>query len=129
MEYLYQQQPKPEDAVGVDVFIKIQDPNGDWHSDTVTTDRNGVFSYMWSPEVVGEYHVTTMFEGSESYYASEATTTFGVDQAPETAGTDSTDLTSLENSISNQMTYILAILVIVIIALLIAIYSLLKKQQ
>jgi len=82
MEYLYQQQPKPEDATGVEVFIKIQDPNGDWYSATVTTDRNGRFSHMWDPAIVGEYHVTAMFEGSESYYLSEETTVFGVD--PET---------------------------------------------
>jgi hypothetical protein len=37
---------------------------------------------MWAPAVVGEYHVTAMFEGSESYYSSEATTAFGVDEAP-----------------------------------------------
>ena len=128
MEYLYQQQPKPEDVTGVDVFIKIQDPNGDWHSTTVTTDRHGVFSYMWCPGVVGEYHVTAMFEGSDSYYVSEAATTFGVDAAQVIPETE-VDLTSIEEGQSNMMTYILATLVIVIIALLIAIYSLLKSHK
>jgi hypothetical protein len=82
MEYLYQQQPKPKDVTGVEVFIKIQDPNGDYYSATVIADENGVFSHMWSPIIVGEYHVTAMFEGSESYYSSYATTTFGLDEAP-----------------------------------------------
>jgi len=86
MEYLYQQQPKPEDVTGVDVFVKILDPNGDWYQTTVTTDENGVFSHMWAPAIVGEYHVTAMFEGSKSYYTSQATTAFGVDQAAEGPG-------------------------------------------
>jgi len=82
MEYAYQQQIKPEDVEGVEVFLKILDPNGEWYSATVTTDRNGRFSHMWAPAIVGEYQVTAMFEGSESYYPSEETTVFGVD--PET---------------------------------------------
>jgi len=81
MDYLYQQQPKPEDATGVEVFIKILDPNGDYYSATVTADSNGVFSHMWAPAIAGEYHVTAMFEGSESYYPSQKTATFGVDEA------------------------------------------------
>jgi hypothetical protein len=84
MEYVYMQQEEPEDVEGAKVFLKIQDPNGEWYSTTVTTDRNGRFSHMWAPAVVGEYHVTTMFEGSESYYPSQETTTFGVDEAPTT---------------------------------------------
>ncbi len=128
MEYLYQQQPKPEDVTGVDVFIKIQDPNGDWHSSTVTTDRNGGFSYMWSPSIVGEYHVTAMFEGSDSYYVSEATTAFGVD-AEQVIPETEVDLTSLEDSISNQLSFILATLVVSILALLIAVFLLLKSRK
>jgi len=82
MKYVYKQFECPADVEGVDVFLKILDPNGEWYSVTVTSDRNGVFSHMWAPSVVGEYHVTAAFEGSKSYYPSQATTTFGVDQAP-----------------------------------------------
>ncbi len=81
MHYVYMQYEKPE-VEGVEVFIKIQDPNGDFYSATVTSDNTGVFSLMWAPSIVGEYHVTAMFEGSESYFQSMATTTFGVDSAP-----------------------------------------------
>jgi outer membrane protein assembly factor BamB len=81
MLHVYKQFECPDDVEGVEVFLKIRDPNGDWYSATVTTDSNGMFSHMWAPGVVGEYHVTAMFEGSESYYASEATTVFGVDKA------------------------------------------------
>ena len=85
MQYVYMQHERPEDFVGVEVLLKFRDPNGDYHSTIVTTDENGFFSYMWTPSVVGEYHVTAMFEGSKSYYKSQASTAFGVDselQAP-----------------------------------------------
>jgi outer membrane protein assembly factor BamB len=81
MHYVYMQWPLASEVEGVEVFLKIQDPNGDWYSTTVTTDENGVFSHMWAPAIAGEYHVTAMFEGSKSYYASQATTAFGVDEA------------------------------------------------
>jgi hypothetical protein len=82
MAYVYMQQAKPENVEGVKVFLKIQDPNGDWYSAYATTDENGVFSHMWAPSIAGEYKVTAMFEGSNSYWDSQATTTFGVDEAP-----------------------------------------------
>jgi len=81
MEYVYLQHERPEDVKGVEVFLKILDPNGEWYSATVTTDRNGRFSHMWAPAIVGEYQVTAMFEGSESYCVSQATTMFGVDES------------------------------------------------
>ena len=81
MLYVYKQFERPANVEGVEVFVKILDPNGDYYSARVTTDSKGRFSHMWSPAVVGEYEVTATFEGSESYYAAEETTTFGVDAA------------------------------------------------
>jgi hypothetical protein len=81
---VYKQFPCPENVTGVKVFIKAQDVNGEWYSATVTADANGRFSHMWTPGVVGEYKVTAMFEGTNSYYPSQDTATFGVDVAPET---------------------------------------------
>jgi outer membrane protein assembly factor BamB len=83
MEYVYLHHERPEDFEGVEVFLKIQDPNGDYYSATVTTDENGMFSFMWVPSIAGEYRVTAMFEGSKAFYASESTTTLGVDPALE----------------------------------------------
>ncbi len=85
MLYVYKQFPRPENVTGVKVFLKILDPNGDWYSATVTADSNGRFSHMWTPEIIGEYQVTAMFEGSNSYYPSQDTATFGVDASPEEA--------------------------------------------
>jgi hypothetical protein len=81
MEYVYMCQNCPSDVEGVKVFVKVLDPNGDWYSETVTSDANGVFSLSWAPSIVGDYQVTAMFEGSESYYTSYSTTTFTVDES------------------------------------------------
>jgi hypothetical protein len=101
MEYVYMQQIKPEDVEGVKVFLKILDPNGDWYSATVTTDRNGRFSHIWTPAIVGEYQVTAMFEGSKSYYTSQETTTFGVDEAA--AAEDGPSAAEIAQTTVNQM--------------------------
>ena len=65
--------------------------------------------------------IVATFEGSEAYYGSTQTSYLTV------ADPVTQDLSGVETSVSNLTTYILAILVIVIIALLVAIYSLLKK--
>ena len=140
MLYLYKQFERPENATGVEVFIKIQDPNGDWYSTYVTADSNGVFSLMWDPAIVGEYHVTVIFEGSESYYTSEATTTFGVDEAPDEApcAAEIADTTLARlpaypaiPEIPAYLTIDLIILVIVAVVLVIGLiaYMALRKQK
>jgi len=101
MEYVYMQQNCPSDAEGVDVFVKILDPNGDWYSETVTTDTNGVFSVSWAPAIVGDYHVTAMFQGSESYYTSYSTTTFTVDES--TAQNDVLSADEIADATVNKM--------------------------
>jgi hypothetical protein len=86
MEYLYMQRPMPKDATGVKVKLTAIDPNGNFQDiGYATTDLNGNFGKMWIPPVPGEYHVTATFEGSESYWPSDATTYFGVDPAPSPA--------------------------------------------
>ena len=137
MEYVYMQQAKPENVEGVEVFLKIRDPNGDYYSATVTADSNGRFSHMWAPGVVGEYHVTAMFEGSESYYASQDTITFGVDQAPEEAASAEEIAQTTVNqmpaypAIPAYLTIDLIILIIAAIGVVIGliVYMALRKQK
>jgi len=140
MEYVYMQQNRPSDAEGVDVFVKILDPNGDWYSETVTTDLNGVFSLSWAPAIAGDYHVTAMFEGSESYYTSYSTTTFTVDEA---AADDAPSATEIADATVNQMpayptlempaflTIDIVILIIAAVGVVIGLiaYMALRKQQ
>jgi outer membrane protein assembly factor BamB len=82
MLYVYKQFACPTDVKGVDVFVKILDPNGDYYSATVTADGSGAFSMAWAPQIVGMYQVTVLFQGSKSYYPSWATTSFVVDATP-----------------------------------------------
>ena len=81
MEYLYQQQPKPTNATGVPVEIFVVDANGNYRSIGVTTsDATGFYSLQWTPDIAGKYTVYAMFTGSESYWPSQATTAFAVDE-------------------------------------------------
>lgn len=84
MEYLYQQQPMPANAKGVEVTVDVIDANNNYRTiGKATSDASGAFSLMWTPDIPGKYTVVAIFAGSKSYYASYAETSFGVDQAPE----------------------------------------------
>ena len=136
MLYVYKQFPRPENVEGLKVFLKILDPNGEWYSTYVTSDSNGRFSHMWTPGVVGEYQVTAMFEGSNSYYASQDTTTFGVDVAPAAPSTSEiADATASKipayPEIPAYLTIDLVILIIAVIGVVIGliVYMALRKQK
>ena len=137
MQYVYMQYERPAEVEGVNVTLHIRDPNGDYYSATVTTDSNGMFSHMWAPAIVGEYHVTALFEGSKSYCSSQATTAFGVDEALEEAASAveiaQTTVTQMPAypEIPAYLTIDLIILVIAAIGVVIGliVYMALKKQQ
>jgi outer membrane protein assembly factor BamB len=83
MEYLYMQQPKPTNAVGVSVHLTAIDPNGNFQDiGTAKSDLLGNYVVKWTPPVSGLYTVTASFEGSNSYYGSEAGTSFVVSETP-----------------------------------------------
>ena len=128
------QKPMPMDASGVTVTLDAIDQNGKFFSiGKVSSDLSGMFKKMWTPENEGEYTIIATFEGSESYWASYAETAVGVGPAQTTEETDMTSLensvSDVEDSVSNQTTYILAILALVIIAIVIALYSVLKSRK
>ncbi len=82
MEYVYMQKPKPDDVTGVSVYLTAVDPNGNTQEiGTTTTNSLGNYAYAWTPPVPGTYTVTATFEGSESYYQSQAGTSFVVSEA------------------------------------------------
>ncbi len=86
MEYLYMQQPKPTDALGVTVKLSSIDPNGNYQDiGEVTADIWGNFGTSWVPPVPGVYQIVAEFEGSASYGKSSASAYFTVDQAPTAA--------------------------------------------
>ena len=85
MEYVYMQKPRPTDTTGVTVTLSVVDANGNFRDiGTTTSDANGFYSYLWSPDIEGKYTVYASFGGSESYWPSLAVTAFAVDPAPAT---------------------------------------------
>ena len=85
MEHVYMQKPKPMDATGVPVTIDVIDSNGNYRNiGTATSDSSGMFTYSWTPDIEGQYIVYASFAGSESYWPSNAETSFVVDEAAAT---------------------------------------------
>jgi len=77
MQYIYMQKLKPTNVIGVSVHLTAIDPNGNFQ-DLGTTISNdlGNFAFAYSPPVPGLYTITATFEGSNSYYGSQAGTSF-----------------------------------------------------
>ena len=85
MDYVYMQQPKPANTTGVPVTLSVLDSNGNYRTIGITTtDSSGMFNYQWTPDIDGKYTVMATFAGSESYWPSNAETTFAVAQAAPT---------------------------------------------
>jgi hypothetical protein len=111
MEYLYQDQPKPDSASGVRVHLSAIDPNNNLQDiGSTTSDDMGNYAISWKPPVPGLYRIKATFEGSESYFSSEAGTSFVVLEP--SAGPQTT---SNVNTISPETFYGFAIAVIVLI--------------
>ncbi len=126
MEYLYQQQPMPTDAKGVEVTLDTIDPNGNWiHIGRVSSDMSGFYSYMWTPDIEGKYTIIATFEGSESYWASYAETAIGVGPAVSPAGPIEPEPSA--PLISTEVAIIAAVAVAVVIG--IAAFWALKKRK
>ncbi|MCW3996123.1 MAG: PQQ-binding-like beta-propeller repeat protein [Candidatus Bathyarchaeota archaeon] len=85
MEYLYMQQPKPTNAIGVPVSIDAIDPNNNYvHLGDTVSDSSGHYGFAWqTPNVPGQYKIIASFKGSKSYFSSSAeTTTIVSEQVP-----------------------------------------------
>ncbi|XES76016.1 MAG: PQQ-binding-like beta-propeller repeat protein [Candidatus Bathyarchaeia archaeon] len=83
MQYIYMQKPKPTDATGVTVHLTACDPNGNTQEvGTTISNANGMYGIPYDPPVPGMYIITATFEGTESYWGSEATTYLLVTEAP-----------------------------------------------
>jgi hypothetical protein len=86
MQYLYQQQPMPSNATGVQVSINVIDSNNNQRNiGTAISDATGAFSLQWKPDITGKYTVIATFAGTESYYSSAKETSFVVDSVAPTA--------------------------------------------
>ena len=92
MEYVYMQQSKPRDVNGVPVRIQAIDPNGNYHElGYATSDANGKFAIRYTPEQdTGIYKILATFEGTDSYYVSNAETSLLITTAAASAAPTAT---------------------------------------
>ncbi len=87
MEYMIQHSvAQPTNVKGVPVSIDAIDPNGNSvHIADVTSDQNGVFSYLFTSNIPGAYQITATFAGSQAYGPSSAGTALAIGEAAPTA--------------------------------------------
>ncbi|MCW4028488.1 MAG: PQQ-binding-like beta-propeller repeat protein [Candidatus Bathyarchaeota archaeon] len=83
MEYLYMQQNKPTDTIGVPVTVTAIDPNGNFQNvgETVS-DMYGNYAIPYTPEVPGTYQILASFAGTKGYGPSSSSTYFTAGDAP-----------------------------------------------
>ena len=116
MEYIYMQKPCPAGVTGVPVKITATDANGQTTTiGTTTSDGTGLYSLEWKPTAAGKYTISATFEGSNSYWPSNAATAVSVIAASETQTSSSLEM------------YILIAVIIGLIAALVIIFMLWKK--
>jgi len=87
MEYCNINGPKPTNATGVEVTLSVLDSNNNYRDiATVTTDpyNDGFYTFAWTPEIPGAFTVYATFKGTDSYWPSNAASSFVVHEAPET---------------------------------------------
>ena len=123
MEYMIQHSvAQPTNVTGVPVSINGIDPNGNTvHIADVTSDQNGVFSYLYTSNVPGAYHITATFAGSQAYGPSSAGTALAIGEAAPTP----TPTPTPAQSVADQYfvpaiagLFVLIIIVAIVLALL-----------
>jgi hypothetical protein len=131
MEYVYMQNPKPSNTIGVNVKIDAVDPNGNSVTlGTATTDDSGTFIFTVTPSMLsageGTYKIQASFEGTNSYWPSGATGGFSVNNEA-TTPTNTVQPLTLDNS--NLAMYITGATIATILAVAVATILILRKKQ
>jgi len=126
MQYVYQQFERPTNATGVPVELFVLDANNNYRNiGTTTTDSNGYYSYLWTPDIEGKYTVYATFPGSKSYWPSSAVTSFDVEPPPATPTPQPTQSPSMADLYFMPMS---AALLVAIIVVGIAIALIIRKR-
>ena len=77
MEAVYQQQPMPSNITGVPVTVMVTDSNHNTRAiGTTTSNANGFYSLTWKPDIPGNFTVTAVFAGAQSYTVHRRTQLF-----------------------------------------------------
>lgn len=112
MEYVYMQKARPVDVQGVTVTLKVLDANNNYREiGTATTDADGFFSFIWTPDIPGKFNVYASFDGDDSYWPSHAVSAFNVSPGDESTP----EPTQVSQSIADM--YFLPVSIILIIAI------------
>ncbi len=130
MEYVYMQLPIPSNVTvtGVPIIITAIDPNGNTvNLGTTTSDMSGHFALTWTPSIAGEYTISAVFEGSNSYGSSYATTSAIVANSAATPTTTQQILTQTDYTMTITAAAIIIALVVVI-SVAIATLVILRKR-
>ena len=128
MDYLYGQQPKPMNATGVNVDLFIIDANNNYRQiGTTTSNADGFFSFNYKPDIPGMYTVFAVFEGSESYYPSNADTAFTVDPVGATSTPTTQSLTGLATTNDLMLSLTVGVIAIIIAIAIVGLLLLRKR--
>jgi outer membrane protein assembly factor BamB len=128
MEYLYEQQPMPKNATGVQVTLTALDSNNNTQTiGTATSDITGHYTFAWTPTISGVYQITATFGGSNSYYSSTAETSIAVSEAAATIAPTATPTNTLEAAMNTQLYIIAAGMIAVVVIVLAAAFAIFKK--
>jgi hypothetical protein len=126
MEYVYQQQPRPADASGVTVSLMALDPNGNYVTiGTATSDLNGLYAISYTPEVPGIYRIYAVFDGSSSYWGSQAESVISVTAAHATIAPTQAPVSTVEQYFLPAVAALAILIVVVGVALMLV----LRKHQ
>jgi hypothetical protein len=131
MEYLYMQQPKPNDVTGVSVHLTAIDSTGRTQDiGSVVTDEKGNFMTSWTPSAEGLYKIVADFDGTKSYYNSDAETGLVVSNAAATAAASPSPSMAVQPPTSSTpaTTYI-AIGAVAVIIVVVALAVLLRRRK
>jgi hypothetical protein len=122
METVYEQQPMPTNVTGVPVTLSVLDSNGNSRViGTTTTDPSGLYSFIWKPDIPGNYTLTATFAGTQSYYGSSAQTAFYASPPGATAVPTTTPLTGLASNTTLMYGIVAIAIIIIIIGVVLAI--------
>ncbi|MGD6810133.1 MAG: PQQ-binding-like beta-propeller repeat protein [Candidatus Bathyarchaeia archaeon] len=127
MDYLNMQNStllnNPPQPTGVPVTLTAVDPNGNTITvGTTTTDSEGNYAINFTPETTGIYTIKATFDGTGSYWPSNAGTQLSVVAASET-----TPNTITQTTVDNTM-LLYGIMVLVVVAIILAALALIRKK-
>jgi len=123
MEHVYMQKPLPTTATGVQVKLTAVDSNNIVHEiGTTTSDINGNYGISWTPPQEGMYKIVAAFEGSESYYPSQATTYIGTQAA-------STNNNSGSAAVTTDTTIIIGLAIVILIVVIAAVLAIVLRRK